>query len=151
MEKEQLTTGLLMGTEVRLVHVVFGMPSLNCRRYGLCRIEDRATVPLADEAIRQQPNTALAYMSIAQTSVQFVFQSDSMTEKDVNKFFGKETFLIEEDKPLSGQLLRHFGLETATILRGPYPIEKVEAGFAVAFKMMVSTLDKPLIRGSKVA
>ena len=151
MEKEQLTTGLLMGTEVRLVHVVFGMPSLKCSRYGLCRIEDRAAVPLADAAIQQQPNTALAYMSITQTSVQFVFQSDSMTEKDVNKFFGSETFLMEEDKSLSGQLLRHFGLETATILRGPYRIEKVETGFAVAFKMMISTLNKPLVREVKVA
>ncbi len=151
MEKEQLTTGLLLGTEIRLVHVVFGMPSLNCSRYGLCRIEDRATVPLADAAIQQQLNTALAYMCITQTSAAFVFQRDSMTEKDIAKFFGSETFLIEEDKPLSGQLLRHFGLETATILRGPYPIEKVETGFAVAFKMMISTLDKSLIRGSKVA
>ncbi len=144
MKKEQSTTGLLTETDIRLVHVVFGMPSLNCSRYGLCRIEDRTDILLADAVIARQPNTALAYMRPTQTSVQFTFLSDSMTEKDINKFFSNETFLIKEDKPLSTRLLRHLGLETAIILRGSYQIEKVEADFELTFKMIIATLDRKL-------
>ena len=124
-------------TQIRLVHVVFGMPSLNCSRYGICRIEDRSTVPIDDNAIQQQPNTALAEMFTQGTNLIFTFKRNSMTESDISKFFGDDTFLMEEDKPLSPHIAAQLGLETAIILRGSYPIKRTDDTFEISAKMMI--------------
>ena len=130
-------TNFLTETQSRLVHVVFGMPSLNCSRYGICRIEDRSTEPLDDDTIQQQSNTALAEMFTQGTNVVFTFKRNSMTESDTSKFFGNDTFLMEEDKPLSPHIAAQFGLETAIILRGSYPIKRTDDTFEISAKMMI--------------
>lgn len=140
--KEQNEKGFLYGTQIRLVHVVFGMPSLNCSRYGLCRIEDRWDVPLDDADIRRQPNTALAYMCLHPKGISFTFLSDTLSEKDSTKFFGNDHFLIAEDKPLSKRLAAHFGIEAATILRGAYGIKKGTKSHTIHAKMLLITQRK---------
>ena len=151
MKKRQEETRFLIETQTKLMHVVFGMPSINCSRYGLCRIEGRSTVPLDDRAIQQQPNTALAYMHIEETSVSFTFLGNSMTERDQKKFFGNNTFLIEEDKALSPYIAAQFGLEAATILRGSYAIKKRDNDFKFSAKMMFNLQDNTLYQTTKVA
>ena len=151
MKKREEETRFLIETQTKLMHVVFGMPSINCSRYGLCRIEGRSTVPLDDRAIQQQPNTALAYMQIQETSVTFTFLGNSMTERDQKKFFGNNTFLIEEDKALSPYIAAQFGLEAATILRGSYAIKKRGNDFKFSAKMMFNLQDNTLYQTTKVA
>lgn len=150
--KEQSEKGFLMEKQIRLVHVVFGMPSLNCRRYGLCRIEDRSEIPLEKEDIRRQPNTALAYMYIYPTGVSFRFLNDTMTERDKQKFFGNGSFLIQEDKPLSKRLSAHFGIQGAIILRGQYRIKKTALDCVINAKFLFIAEIKPIqINNSKAA
>ncbi len=146
--KEQSEKGFLYGSQIRLVHVVFGMPSLNCRRYGLCRIEDRSDLTLENTEIKRQPNTALAYMSLSPSCIIFQFLKETMTEKDINKFFGTATFLITEDKPISKRLATLLGIESATILRGCYPIKKRDENFELTAKALF-VVDEKILTASQ--
>ena len=78
-----------------LAEIEFGMPSRKCKNYGICNIN-----PIRSEELSQRKNKAKAVALITLYNaehVEFDFAKAYLSSADHEKFFKKETFLVNED------------------------------------------------------
>lgn len=105
-----------------IVSVQFGMPSKNCRNFGICRIEKFDSVQkIEDQIIAPKERVGLAILTVYKDwYLTFKFLKIGITEDTIKKFFIDKTFLIEEDCPLPNWLANSFGVDEAFIQQGVF-------------------------------
>ena len=94
----------------RLYKITLGNPTMDCKRYGICRIDD-----FDERMTTHAPNTVLAKIKKTDTTLIFTFLRHTMTEWTFKTHFSSGFFRIEQSFIWQGR----------TVLEGVYPIQQM--------------------------
>ena len=95
----------------RLYKITLGNPTMDCKRYGICRIDD-----FDERMTTDAPNTVLARIEKTDTTLIFTFLRDTMTEWTFKTHFSSGFFRIEKS----------FIWRRKRVLEGVYPIQQID-------------------------
>ena len=93
-----------------LYKITLGNPTMDCRRYGICRIDD-----FDERMATHAPDTVLAKIKKTDTTLIFTFLRHTMTECTFKTHFSSGFFQIEQSFIWQGK----------TVLEGIYPIQQM--------------------------
>lgn len=113
--------------------VVFGIPSRNCKNFGICRISqlDMSLIKKRDCKTCNE-HTALALIAYLTTNdLEMFFLRSSMHTATNKKFFSEEYFRVEENYQLSVSLENNE--INYNIVKGVYPILETSIYYIVRF------------------
>lgn len=113
--------------------VRFGMPSKDCRNFGICRIE----VVDGKHPIQTHYAKVLAWFTKNEEGcLEFSFLKTSLTAGTKAHFFKNDTFLIKEQYIFPDSLAQQLRHKTLIIQPGLYPVEKKPMHYRVTMNVV---------------
>lgn len=126
-----------------LTSVEFGMPSKNCRNFGVCRIEALKEIS-AFRKMAKHPNscsTVIALLTLFNThDLELSVFKTTVSNTTEKLFFMNASFLVKEDFSFSPTLTSDLGYKKLTIPVGSYKIEHSSSCYNIHFNELLSEL-----------
>lgn len=130
----------------QLATVTLGMPSKDCRNFGICRIERFQPSGLFMPYAKPEPltgNRGIAYILFKnKMELDFAFIAESLSEATIQKYFSRPVFWIMEtvcfSLPTDDESLSY----NIEIPVGKYAIEKNDWAYIVKCQILTQTIKR---------
>lgn len=118
-----------------MASITFGMPSKNCKNYGICKISSFHEDILTHTSSSQLPQAVASVHIKDAHHLDCFFLKQFMTTETIDKYFSSKYFLVGESISFTPQCDCSPFVNTSPVYikQGAYPIEKRPWGFWVRF------------------
>lgn len=110
-----------------LAEVEFGMPSKECRNFGICRI-----TPIRGVVSPERKRSQAIITLLNNNHLEMDFLKAFLSKKNYEKFLAKKKFLVEEDYHYSANEDQHLNFR---ILKGEYFIKERSSLISIVFQL----------------
>ena len=125
---------LLTKKNIQLVgEVVFGVPRLDCRGVGICKVSLPTDNQLTCKSCKQCKSTRVKILKQKNNQLEFHFYLDQLTQRMLRLYFAQPYFLVSESCKLPGTIQRALQTTKKEIKPGIYSIIRKEDRLIVRF------------------
>lgn len=128
-----------------LASVEFGMPSKNCRNFGVCRIDALKDIDLFNRLAKEPDLTSVVIALLTldnsdSTELELSVFRSTISNAAQSYFFSKDSFLVQEEFHFSPDMLSYLGCQELRIPEGNYSIEFRKSSINIQFhKLFMAT------------
>lgn len=109
--------------------IVFGVLGKNCAGFGICKVIEY------NSSLCNCPSVYTEIEKIEDTQLKFIFFIGEISPSLWSKYFGNNTFLLEESFLLPDFLCAKFLLDKKIIEQGSYHIHPTNIGWEIIFRL----------------
>lgn len=120
-----------------IAEIVFGMPSKDCKNYGICRVISNSVIPRSANVCKD--GTCINYTA---TSILTLLDNEkielhclrsTLSPETINKHFNNKYFLVQEDYHLSTDICQELDVDQLSIKKGKYKIKRTKSLIKIKF------------------